>query len=100
MEFYLSDIHVYQLYELFKRLYTCISSSKHKDKFQENLPLVDSGVVDFFTKSRTAVISSPKPAIASMTSSGMEVDVPFALSVRKKQKRKMLKFYIKVSSGT
>lgn len=53
-----------------------------------------------FTKSRTAVISSPKPAIASMTSSGIEVDVPFALSVRKKQKRKMLKFYIKVSSGT
>lgn len=47
VEFYLSDIHVYQLYELFKRLYTCISSSKHKDKFQENLPLVDSGVVDF-----------------------------------------------------
>lgn len=47
LEFYLSDIHVYQLYELFKRLYTCISSSKHKDKFQENLPLVDSGVVDF-----------------------------------------------------
>lgn len=98
MEFYLSDIHVYQLYELFKRLYTCISSSKHKDKFQ--LTIGGLGGCRLFTKSRTAVISSPKPAIASMTSSGMEVDVPFALSVRKKQKRKMLKFYIKVSSGT